>query len=247
MTQIETNPRRWGSARKSKLRFLNPRLRVEREGSDPNDHTDVQARGAAERIVKDGHRAAEVIQSVRAQARRPASEMVFVDLNRLIVDALELMQAELKRREVLLETRLLDDLALIKGDYTQLQQVIVNLVTNAIEAICTSRRSPRFIRVSTDSDGNGEVLTIVEDSGSDIDLQVLDCIFDPMFTTKPGGMCLGVSICRSIVEGHGGRLWVSPNPAGGSIFQFSIPDATTAVSIESASAKHPARHAGHPM
>jgi PAS domain S-box-containing protein len=194
-----------------------------------------KARRAAERIVKDGHRAAEVIQSIRAQARRSASEMVLVDLNRLIVDTLELMQAELQRHEVLLETRLVDGLALIKGDHTQLQQVIVNLVTNAIEAIITSRRSPRIVRVSTESYENGEVLTIVEDSGSGIDLQVLDCIFDPMFTTKPEGMGLGLSICRSIVEGHGGRLWVSPNPAGGSIFQFSIPDATTAVSIEAAS------------
>jgi signal transduction histidine kinase len=204
-----------------------------------------KARRAAERIVKDGHRAAEVIQSIRAQARRSASEMVPVDLNRLIVDTLELMQAELQRHEVLLETRLLDDLALIKGDHTQLQQVIVNLVTNAIEAISTSRRSPRLIRVSTESNENGDVLTIIEDSGAGIDLQVLDRIFDPMFTTKPEGMGLGLSICRSIVEGHGGRLWVSPNPAGGSIFQFSIPDTTTAVSIEAASAAAPAaRHAG---
>ena len=131
----------------------------------------------------------------------------------------------------------MDDLALIKGDHTQLQQVIVNLVTNAIEATSISRRSPRVIRVSTESNENGDVLTIVEDSGSGIDLQVLDCIFDPMFTTKPEGMGLGLSICRSIVEGHGGRLWVSPNPAGGSIFQFSLPDATAAVSIEAASAK----------
>jgi signal transduction histidine kinase len=193
-----------------------------------------KARRAAERIVKDGHRAGEVIQSIRAQARRSASEMVLVDLNRLIVDTLELMQAELQRHEVLLETRLVDDLALIKGDHTQLQQVIVNLVTNAIEAISTSRRSPRVIRVSTESNENGDVLTIVEDSGAGIDLQVLDRIFDPMFTTKPEGMGLGLSICRSIVEGHGGRLWVSPNPAGGSIFQFSIPDATAAVSVEAA-------------
>jgi signal transduction histidine kinase len=206
-----------------------------------------KARRAAERIVKDGHRAAEVIQSIRAQARRSASEMVLVDLNRLIADTLELMQAELQRHEVLLETRLLDDLALIKGDHTQLQQVIVNLVTNAIEAISTSRRSPRIIRVSTESNENGDVLTRVEDSGSGIDLPVLDRIFDPMFTTKPEGMGLGLSICRSIVEGHRGRLWVSPNPAGGSIFQFSIPDATAAVSIEAASAKHSTRHAGHPM
>jgi C4-dicarboxylate-specific signal transduction histidine kinase len=206
-----------------------------------------KARRAAERIVKDGHRAAEIIQSIRAQARRSASEMVLVDLNRLIVDTLELMQAELQGHEVLLETRLPDDVALIKGDHTQLQQVIVNLVTNAIEAVST-RLSPRVIRVSTGSNENGDVLTIVEDSGSGIDLQVLDRIFDPMFTTKPEGMGLGLSICRSIVEGHGGRLWVSPNPAGGSIFQFSIPDATTAVSNEAASSATPAaQNAGQPV
>jgi len=205
-----------------------------------------KARSAAERIVKDGHRAAEVIHGIRAQARRSASEMVPVDLNRLIVDTLELMQAELQRHEVLLETRLLDDLALIKGDYTQLQQVIVNLVTNAIEAFCTSRQ-PRVIRVSTESNEDRDVLTIVEDSGPGIDLQMLDRIFDPMFTTKPEGMGLGLSICRSIVESHGGRLWVSPNPAGGSIFRFSIPDATAAVSIEAASATHSAPHAGQPV
>ena len=206
-----------------------------------------KARSAAERIVKDGHRAGEVIQSMRAQARRSASEMVLVDLNRLIAETLELMQAELHRHEVSLETRLLDDSALIKGDHTQLQQVIVNLVTNAIEAISASRRSLRLIRVSTESNENGEVLTIVEDSGSGVDLQVLHRIFDPMFTTKPEGMGLGLSICRSIVESHGGRLWVSPNPAGGSIFQFSIPDAATAVSIEAATAKHTARLAGYPL
>ena len=207
-----------------------------------------KARRAAERIVKDGHRAAEVIQSIRAQARRSASEMVLLDLSRLIVDTLELMQAELQRHEILPETRLVDDLALIKGDHTQLQQVIVNLLTNAIEAVSTSRRSPRMIRVSTESSQNGEVLTIVEDSGSGIDLQVLDRIFDPMFTTKPEGMGLGLSICRSIVEGHGGRLWVSPNPAGGSIFRFSIPVATTAISIEDASSVTPSAHqVGHPV
>jgi C4-dicarboxylate-specific signal transduction histidine kinase len=100
--------------------------------------------------------------------------MVLVDPNRLIVDTLELMQAEMARYEILLGTRLADDLALIKGDHTQLQQVIVNLVTNAIEAISTSRRSPRIIRVSTESNENGEALTIVEDSGSGIDLQVLE-------------------------------------------------------------------------
>jgi signal transduction histidine kinase len=174
--------------------------------------------------------------------------MVLVDLNRLIVDTLDLMQAELQRHEVILETRLVDGLALIKGDHTQLQQVIVNLVTNAIEALSASRRSPRIIRVSTDSKENGEILTIVEDSGSGIELQVLDRIFDPMFTTKPEGMGLGLSICRSIVEGHGGRLWVSPNPAGGSIFQFSIPDARAAVSNEAASSATPAaQHAGQPV
>jgi signal transduction histidine kinase len=184
-----------------------------------------KARRAAERIVRDGHRAAQVIQSIRAQARKSATQTIILDMRHLIGDTLELVQSELQRHAVSLQTRFPANPRFIMGDPTQLQQVIVNLIMNAIEAIDASARTPRVIRVITQSDQKGDVLTSVEDSGSGIDEEVLGRIFDPMFTTKPHGMGLGLSICRSIVEGHGGRLWASPNPTGGSIFRFSIPEA----------------------
>jgi predicted ATPase/signal transduction histidine kinase len=191
-----------------------------------------KARAAAERIVKNGHRAGDVVQSIRTLARKSASEMVRLDIKRVIGDTLELMQSEFHQHDVSLETRFSDALGFIKGDRTQLQQVIVNLVMNAMEAMSASTGSPRILRVITEPDPNGGVLTMVEDSGSGIAAGTLDRIFDPMFTTKPDGMGLGLSICRSIVEAHGGRLWAMPNPTGGSIFRFSIPEATNRAAIE---------------
>jgi PAS domain S-box-containing protein len=185
-----------------------------------------QVRWAAERIIRDGRRARDVIQNIRALARKSPPEMGMLDINRLIGDTLDLMQSELQRHEVSLEARLTAN-GIIKGDQTQLQQVIVNLVTNAIEAMGGSTNSPRIIRVMTESDLDGCALVMVEDSGSGIDSTILGRIFDAMFTTKTKGMGLGLSICRSIVEGHGGRLWASPNPMGGSVFRFSIPLATS--------------------
>ena len=191
-----------------------------------------EARAAAERIVKNGHRAGDVIQSIRALARKSESEIVMLDISRVIGDTLELIQSELHQHDISLETRFSRAVGFIEGDRTQLQQVIVNLIINAIEAMSASIGSARILRVITEPDPNGGVLTIVEDSGSGIAAGTLDRIFDPMFTTKPDGMGLGLSICRSIVEAHGGRLWVMPNPTGGSIFRFSIPQNSNAASVE---------------
>jgi C4-dicarboxylate-specific signal transduction histidine kinase len=189
-----------------------------------------RARKAAERIVDNGHRAGNIIESVRALARSSSSQMVMLEINRLIRDTLELVHLELQRHNVSLETRFLDTQRFVRGNPTQLQQVIVNLVMNGLEAISATTGSTRILRVIADLDQDG-VLTMVEDSGSGIDPGIVDRIFEPMTTTKPGGMGLGLSICRSIVEGHGGRLWASPNPTGGSIFRFSIPEAADMDSI----------------
>jgi signal transduction histidine kinase len=158
--------------------------------------------------------------------------MVMLDISRVIGDTLELMQSELYQHDILLETRFSRAAGFVKGDRTQLQQVIVNLVINAIEAMSASTGSPRILRVITEPDPNGGVLIIFEDSGLGIAAGTLDRIFDSMFTTKPDGMGLGLSICRSIVEAHGGRLWAMPNPTGGSMFQISIPQTTNAASME---------------
>jgi PAS domain S-box-containing protein len=193
-----------------------------------------KATAAAERIVKNGHRAGDVVKSIRALARKADPEMVALDINQVIGDTLDLMQSELRRHGVSLEARLTSVLELIKGDRTQLQQVIMNLVMNAIEAMDTSTTSARILRVLTELDEKGDLLTSIEDTGPGIEARLLERIFDPMFTTKPAGMGLGLSICQSIIDGHGGRLWVVPNPIGGSTFRFSIPaisrvsrDATT--------------------
>ena len=182
-----------------------------------------KAKAAAERIVKNSHRAGDVVKSIRGLARKSDPEMVALDINHLIRDTLDLMQSELRRHGVSFEAGLTSFLVLIKGDRTQLQQVIVNLVMNAIESMDTSATSARILRVLTELDEKGDLLTSIEDTGPGIEAGLRDRIFDPMFTTKPAGMGLGLSICQSIIDGHGGRLWVVPNPIGGSIFRFSIP------------------------
>lgn len=191
-----------------------------------------RARKAAERIVRDGHRAGEIVRSIRNQTQKSASDMAQLSLNHLIGDTLELMQSDLLRHDVTLETQFAHDPGLIKGDSTELQQVIVNLVTNAIEAISMRAHSAKLLRVSTEFNEAGDVMTSVEDSGPGIDPKILDRIFDPRFSTKPRGMGLGLSICRSIVERHGGQLWASQSPSGGSIFRFIIPGSTVATTVE---------------
>jgi PAS domain S-box-containing protein len=184
-----------------------------------------KATKAAERIVKNGHHAAEVIRSIRAQARKAAAELLPLDLNRLLEDTLELMRPDLQRRSISLELCLGNTVGKIMGDATQLQQVVVNLVTNGIDAIEAWKPSPRQLRVTTHRADNGCAVTAVEDTGTGIDKALAARIFEPMFTTKAQGMGLGLSICRSIIESHGGRLWAEPRPGGGSIFRFSIPQA----------------------
>ena len=193
-----------------------------------------KARVAAQRIVGDGHRAGNVIQSIRALARKSTSEVALLDINQLIVDTLDLIQAELHRHEVSLETRFLAGKGVINGDRTQLQQVIVNLVLNAIEAMSATAGSRRELRVITECEEKDDVVVRVEDSGPGIAAEIATRIFDPMFTTKPQGMGLGLSICRSIVENHGGQLSAFANPAGGSVFKFSIPQQAVAFSMTSA-------------
>jgi PAS domain S-box-containing protein len=191
-----------------------------------------RARSDAERIIQNGYRAGNVVQSICSLARQSPAEMVTLDFNKLIIETLDLMKSELQRDGVSLETSLLTQQSTILGDQTQLQQLIVNLVMNGLEAIKATSGAPRVLRVVVESARDGGLYVRVEDSGAGIDPELLERIFEPMFTTKPGGMGLGLSICRSIVEAHGGRLWVSPNPMGGSVFQFCIPEAMHADAID---------------
>jgi signal transduction histidine kinase len=182
-----------------------------------------EARRAAERIVKNGHRAGDIIKTIRALARKSEPEMTRVDLNEAIEEVLVLMRGELRRHGVSLESDLPANLEPVLGDRVQLQQVVLNLVLNGVEAMSVIAEPPLVLRVNSQSDGSGAVLVEVEDTGTGLDVANQDRIFEPFFTTKRGGMGMGLSICRSIIEAHGGRLWASANPERGSVFRFTVP------------------------
>jgi signal transduction histidine kinase len=151
--------------------------------------------------------------------------MTVFDVNPAIVDVLALTRGEMQRYDVSLETELSAGLEPVLGDRGQVQQVILNLIVNGVEAMAAGMDRPRVLRVSSRMSGPGNVLITVADTGTGLDPAKVDSIFDPFFTTKPEGMGMGLSICRSIVEAHDGRLWASPNSPQGSIFQFTVPAA----------------------
>ena len=189
-----------------------------------NDRSDLdEARQAAQRIVSNGHRAAAILRSIHGLARKSEPEMTQFNINDAISDVLVLMRGELLRHDVLLETELLLDLGTIMGDRVQLQQVILNLIMNGIEAMSSVTLWPRVLRVSSQTGEHGDVMIAVTDTGTGLDPTQIERIFDAFFTTKPEGMGMGLSICRSIVEAHGGRLWASPNLPYGSVFRLTVP------------------------
>jgi signal transduction histidine kinase len=191
----------------------------------------VEARQAAERIITSGRRAGDILDNVRSMVRQSASEMKQLDVNELIEDILGLIRAELRRHDIALKTEFFAGLGPVTGNRVQLQQVVLNLVVNGIEALGAVEHGPRSLRVSSELDGEGNAMVAVEDSGTGVDPTKIDRIFEPLFTTKRDGMGMGLSICRSIVEAHGGRLWASPRKPRGSIFRFTLPSATNGLSV----------------
>jgi PAS domain S-box-containing protein len=190
----------------------------------PNLH---EVQGALQRIVSDGHRASQIIRSVRAMFKRDVEERVQLDVNDLIRKILALLHGELQNQRVSVRTELDMELPTVLGDRIQLQQVILNLVTNGIDAMRSVSDRARLLRVKSGVHESDSVLVTVEDSGTGIDAKDVDRIFDAFFTTKPNGMGLGLSISRSIIEAHGGRLWVSPGNGHGSVFQVLLPAMTS--------------------
>jgi PAS domain S-box-containing protein len=182
-----------------------------------------EAREAARRIVRDGKRAAEVIARVRALTKRAATPREKLDMNETIREVLALVGDEAKRKGVMIRTQFADDLSPISGDRVQLQQVMLNLVMNAMEAMSSVDDRPRELLITTRNIDADEVQVTVKDSGTGIDPNTLDEIFDPFYTTKPGGMGMGLSISRSILQAHGGRLWAAAKDGPGTIFHFTVP------------------------
>jgi PAS domain S-box-containing protein len=194
-----------------------------------------EARKAAERVIRDCHRAGDVIKSIRALVRKSAAATEQLDINIVIRDVLDLMRAELRRQGVLLRAEFCAGLEPVTGDRVQLQQIVLNLVMNGVEAMSSVTNRSRILHVNTQRDTDGNIVIAVQDSGAGLDPSMMDRIFERFFTTKPEGMGMGLSICRSIVEAHGGRLWASPQLPHGSIFRFTLPGAKRGRSIENSS------------
>ncbi len=180
-------------------------------------------RTTVERIVRDANRASEVIQRIRALAKRTEPQMVSLDINDVIREATLLVQREVLSHGVSLRTELASALPQVLGDRVQLQQVIINLLINGVEAMALITDRPREILIRSELDEAGQVLVAVLDSGIGIDSQTAEQLFSAFFTTKPSGMGMGLSISRSIIRAHGGRLWGSPNAGHGAAFQFTVP------------------------
>jgi len=180
-----------------------------------------RAKQAFEQIVADGHRAAAVVGSIRAMFRHDISTRSVLDVNELISEALALESADLQRHKIVVQAAPCGRLPEVQGDRVQLQQVLLNLITNAIDAM-DSREEPRVLSVSSEAYEGDGVIVSVADTGAGISTQDSEKIFNPLFTTKSDGMGMGLSICRAIIEAHHGRLWASNNSPCGTVFQFTL-------------------------
>ena len=182
-----------------------------------------EARQSAALIIADGHRAGEIIGRIRALAKKSPPRKDWLDINETILEVTALARSEIQKNRVSLQTQLSSDLPLILGDRIQLQQVILNLIINAIEAMSGAGDGPRELQVGSAKDESQGVRVAVRDSGPGLDPESLDHLFTAFYTTKPQGMGMGLAISRSIIEAHGGRLWATPNKDRGATFQFTLP------------------------
>ena len=187
-----------------------------------------KAKETFKRIVADGHRAGEVVGSVRAIFRSDPRTRASLDVNELIRDALVLERGDLHKNRVTVQVQAGTQLPEVQGDRVQLQQVLLNLITNAIHAMA-AEDEPRVLCVRSEPHEGNCVSVSVADTGAGIDSQDVDRIFSPLFTTKSDGMGMGLSICRAIIQAHDGRLWVAPNTPRGAVFQFTLRAQNTTV------------------
>lgn len=192
------------------LRFL--------DRSEPNLD---RAKEAFKRIAADGHRAGAIVENIRTNLRTDASNRTNLDVNELIREALDLEHGDLQKHQIPVHAELHEGLPEVRANQVQLRQVILNLITNAVDAMVSSD-GPRMLSVKSELHEARLVLVSVADTGSGISADDGDRIFNPLFTTKSDGMGMGLSICRSILEAHNGRLWFAPNTPRGVVFQFTL-------------------------
>jgi signal transduction histidine kinase len=183
------------------------------------------------RMIKDGMRASEVIKRIRDLLHKAPTEKTPLNINETVQEVIELVNNDVRRSKVELQTKLAADLPPVVGDRIQLQQVILNLILNAKDAINEAQPHPREMLIASRKNESGEVLVAVQDSGKGLDPKDAERIFDPFFTTKAEGMGLGLSISRKIIEDHGGRMWATPNEPRGAVVQFTLPAESESESV----------------
>ncbi|ABD04925.1 GAF sensor signal transduction histidine kinase [Rhodopseudomonas palustris HaA2] len=182
----------------------------------------VEAESAARRVIENGRRAAEVVQTIRGLAVKSVPKMLPVDVNAVVQEILSIVQSELRQHTIHLETRLADGAGVVIGNKVQLQQVLLNLTMDAIESMAAIE-GRRLLTVTTASGDADSIVVTLEDNGLGFHEGRIEQLFEALVTTKPQGMGMGLSISRSIVEAHGGRLWARSIKPHGARFQFSLP------------------------
>jgi signal transduction histidine kinase len=183
-----------------------------------------KVRTITQRIGQDAHRAIDIIGRIRSLINKTVSERVPLDMNALIREVLDLTAWELRRRKVSVKTELFLPLPMVLGDRIQLQQVILNLILNGMEAMAPVEDRPRVLSVKSGPSKEGEIQVSFHDTGIGIDPASANHIFEAFFTTKPNGTGMGLSICQSIVEAHDGHISAMPGNPHGAVFQFSLPN-----------------------
>jgi len=182
-----------------------------------------EARQALDRIVKAGNRASDVISRLRALSKKAPPLKDSVAINEALLDVIALTRGEVVKNRISLRTEFSEGLPPVQADRVQVQQVILNLIMNAVDAMIDVHGRPRELLVGTDRDASGGVVVRVTDSGSGLSSESFDRVFEAFYTTKPRGMGMGLSICRTIVEAHGGRIWASRTAGPGATLQFALP------------------------
>ena len=180
-----------------------------------------EARESVLQIILDGNRGSEVVTGIRGLLKREQPHTTPLNVNEIIQGIIGLLRSEL--REMTVQTQLAENLPLVKGDHVKLQQVLLNLMMNAIDAMKPLANHPRILHIETVSEAGHGILVAIQDSGAGIDAGRMHQIFEPFYTTKPQGLGMGLSICRTIIEWHGGRLWAEPNQGEGATFKFRLP------------------------
>jgi len=185
---------------------------------DPHETVD-----AMEQVNKQAQRAGQIIRRLRSFVRRSEPHRSTVDINELVREAVALDETDFRQADTFLRFELTQDLPLLQADPIEIEQVVLNLLRNGIEAMSTIEPSRRRLTLRTSWLGDEQIEVAVADTGDGLPPTLQDRVFEPFVTTKPGGMGMGLSISRSIVELHGGRLWATPNPEGGTTFHFWLP------------------------